>query len=178
MVNGEGYREGNFSVVHGTQVDLRPLTLSEETEYLNQFSQIVRSILYVPSIMQEQLYFRERIIKQQEGKTFFYGIFDKKTNTLCGAIEIRDPLEHRGQLYCWLNEVWWGKGYMQEAINLFSTFYFSKTQKKYITAHVDVTNQRSYWALKRAGFADLAKIEGPHGKQYELLLRNKNYVIS
>ena len=173
MVSSEGYREGMIIRYRVRMLICARYVCPMKHLICNNFlNSFVRSILHVQSIEQEQAYFHERILKQQSGKTFFYGIFDKNTQVLCGAIEIRDPLEHRGQLYCWLNEAWWAKGYIQEAIVLLSHYYFAQTKATYITAFVDATNQRSYWALKRVGFADSAKSEGPHGNQYELLLRN------
>ncbi len=174
MVMSEGFVEGKKNGMRGAHIILRPLTNADEPLYLAQFSSLVQATLQVASLNQEQIYFRERIAKQHEGKTFFYGIFDAQSNVLCGALEIRDKHEHRGQLYCWLNEAWWGKGYMQEAIALGAADYFAHTKERFITAFVDESNKRSYWALKRAGFADLCRSEGPHGKQYELVYRNKS----
>lgn len=173
MVLIEGFIAGDNVRLMGTQIMLRPLIMSDESLYLEQFSLNVQSILRVASLEQEQIYFRERIAKQEQGLTYFFGILEKETNNLCGALEIRNPQEHRGQLYCWLNELYWGKGYLQEAIALASEYYFGKTKEKFITAFVDESNKRSYWALKKAGFADLSKIPGAHGMQYELVLRNK-----
>lgn len=154
----------------GRNIFLRLLEESDKLFYMQQFSELVRSLLHVESIQQEEAYFQEHIFFN---KSYFWGIFDLTTNNLCGAIEIRDPGQHRGQLYCWLNEAWWQKGYIQEAIVLAAEEYWNKTNVRFITALVDESNKRSYWSLKKAGFVDVAKIKGPYGKQYELILRNK-----
>ena len=62
---------------------------------------------------------------------------------------------------------------MQQAIALAAHNYFTCTQERYFNAHIDVTNMRSYCALKKAGFADYGFHNGPRGRQYNLILRKK-----
>ena len=77
------------------------------------------------------------------------------------------------------------------ALTLAATCYFQHTNERFITAHVNCENLRSYRALNPsirfrlrfqlrrtgrysgAGFADAGYVMGPHGRQYELLLRRK-----
>jgi len=155
----------------GRLVVLRPLTEEFIEPYLEKFSQAIRLSLHVQSLESERDYLHERLARQKEYQGFFYCIFDVRTNQIIGAIEIRDPEEHRGQLYCWIREKYWGTGRFQEAINCAAKEYFAKTDKSSFNALVDVTNQRSYRALKKAGFADAGMVDGPRGKQYELVLR-------
>ncbi len=155
----------------GKLVILRLLQEEYIDAYLEKFSQAIRLVLHVRTLDSERTYLHARLAKQQEGKIVFYCIFDAGTDCIIGAIEIRDPQEHRGQLYCWINEKYWGTGRFQEAMKLAAEEYFSCSDGVSFNALVDVTNQRSYHALKKAGFANSGMVDGPRGKQYELVLR-------
>lgn len=152
-------------------VTIRSLTDGDLDDYERLFTPRVRASLHVSSPAAERIYIKERIAQHETGTTFLFGVFCD--DELIGAIEIRDASTSRGQLYCWLNEEFWGNGYFQKALALAASFYFEHTNERYITAHVDCDNVRSYRALKKAGFADAGYVVGPHGKQYELLLRRK-----
>jgi RimJ/RimL family protein N-acetyltransferase len=144
---------------------------SDLDEYERIFTPLIQEALHVSSAAAERIYITERIAHHAHGRTFIFGVL--LDNALIGALEIRDASTSRGQLYCWLNESYWGNGYFQKALALAADFYFQNTDERYITAHVDCTNLRSYRALKKAGFADAGFVPGPHGRQYELLLRRK-----
>jgi len=160
-------------VLEGKLVVLKPLQKSFFSDYLKMFSPKVKELLHVSSQESELEYLEHRLQKQKEGKTFFYCIFDKKENKLIGAIEIRNPDETDSQLYSWLNEKYWGTGIYQEALELISREYFSQTEEKLYNANVDVTNVRSYYALKKHGFIDSGIKKGSFGNQYRLILRKK-----
>lgn len=140
-------------------------------DYERIFTPVIQETLHVSSAAAERIYIKERIAHHADGRTFLFGIF--LNDALIGALEIRDASTSRGQLYCWLNESFWGNGYFQKALSLAAAFYFDHTNERYITAHVNCDNLRSYRALKKAGFADAGYVMGPHGKQYELLFRRK-----
>jgi RimJ/RimL family protein N-acetyltransferase len=158
--------------IFGDHIILRKLIPEYYKEYINMFSDTVQDLLHA-SAQGELDYLQERFEKMEQGKTFFYCIFDKKSDRLVGAIEIRNEHESAGQLYIWLNEKYWGSGLYQEAIRLCSQEYFQHSHKPFFTAHVDISNRRSYLALKKCGFAELGFYKGPHGKQYDLVLRKK-----
>lgn len=154
----------------GKTTILRPLQASFIDEYLAQFSDAVRRALRVSALESERRYLEEQLLQEN---SYFYCIFNKD-NQLLGAIAIRNKeLYAAGQLYSWLNENYWGLGYYQEALQLLSEYYFTVTNQQYYTAQVDTDNIRSYKALKKAGFADIGIAPGPHGKQYQLILRRK-----
>jgi len=155
----------------GTLVTLKPLSKIYFGEYLRAFSEKVKQLLHVSSGESELEYLEDRLEKQKEGKTFFYLIFDNKSNKLVGAIEIRDSQETDSQLYSWVHEDYWGAGIYQEALELVSKEYFDETQESFYNANVDVENLRSYYALKKHGFIDSGVKEGAFGKQYLLILR-------
>jgi len=157
----------------GHFVTLKPLEESFFTQYIVMFSPKVRELLHVSSQESEVEYLRDRIEKQKRGQIFFYCIFENETDSLIGAIEIRNLQETDSQLYSWLNEAYWGTGMYQEALKLVSREYFDETQEKFYSANVDVANLRSYKALKKHGFIDTGLKKGPQGKQYTLILRNK-----
>jgi len=141
--------------------------------YLETFSDQVRVSLHVSSMHAEQAYLYERIAKQALGQTVFYCIFDAPKDQLIGAIEIRDADAHRGQLYCWMHHSYWGSGKFQTALALVCQEYFVTTGALFLNAFVDQANKRSYLALKKFGFADVAVHNGPAGMQYELVLRKQ-----
>lgn len=157
-----------MEVLYGDQVLLRPLSYAYVFPYLISFTQPVRHILHVPDLEAEYRYLSNRLFLQNKQTIFFYSIFDSATDILIGAIEIRGA-GFPGQLYTWLHPDYWGKDYFQEALSLLATYYFSVTQQLYFSARVDIDNIRSYKALKKAGFADYAIVEGPYAEQYELL---------
>lgn len=163
----------NYQELVNDIIIARPLQEIFIESYLNAFSELVRKALHVTSVAAEKQYLHEQIVQMQQGKSCFYCIFDRTDNNLIGAIAIRDVHLYKGQLYSWINEKYWGKGYYQQALHLVAREYFRVTHELYFTAQVDVSNIRSYKALKKAGFADWAISEGPYGKQYELLLRKE-----
>ncbi len=152
-------------------VTIRSLTDGDLDDYERLFTPLVREALHVSSPAIERIYIKERIAQHESGTTFLFGVFSN--HELIGALEIRSANTSRGQLYCWLNEQFWGNGYFQEALQLAASFYFNHTQERYITAHVDCENLRSYRALRKAGFVDAGFQNGPHGKQFELIYRKK-----
>lgn len=159
--------------LQGKLVYLQELNESFFSDYITAFSPKVRKKLHVKHATSELEYLRQRLEQQKEGKTVFFCIFDKQTKRLIGAIEIRDQSETGSQLYCWLHEDFWGTGRYQEALRLASQEYFKKTNEDFFYAHVDQNNKRSYYALKKNGFTDIGTHSGPHGRQYQLVLRKK-----
>lgn len=157
----------------GKQVVLLPLQEEYIEQYLVMFSPKVRYALHVTNTESERDYLRNSLVEMHTGKTVFYVITDILDNQLIGAIAIRDSQIYKGQLYSWLNETYWGSGRYQEALTLITDYYFQLTKALYITAHVDITNVRSHRALKKHGWADAGISQGPYGKQYELIVRNK-----
>jgi RimJ/RimL family protein N-acetyltransferase len=152
---------------------IRRLCIDYVQSYLAQFSPQVQAALRVASTQMEAAYLHDRIAQQKVGNTIFYCVFDTVKDQLIGAIEIRDPQAHRGQLYCWMHQDQWGTGKFRQALALVVREYFSTTGALFLTAYVDAVNKRSYNALKKIGFADVAKKKGDKGVQYELILRKQ-----
>ncbi len=155
--------------VLGEHVFLEHLTKEHIPEYLHTFSPTIQAILRVNTIRSERSYLEERC---QCEDLFFYVIKDSETENLIGAIEIRSAA-FRSQLYYWLNEHWWGRGYFQEALTLALSLYFSQTGEQTVTARIDCDNIRSLRALQKADFHSYGVVEGPRGKQFELILCKK-----
>ena len=85
-----------------------------------------------------------------------------------GALSIR-PSHFRSQLYAWLNELFWGYGYYQEALTLASQAYFeAMAHAEHYSALVDASNKSSYYALKKNGFQERGLIRGPRELQYDM----------
>lgn len=134
--------------------------------YLQRFSDEVQAVLHVKGIGSERAYLVQRI---KEEVPFFFVLLDQLSKEVMGAIEIRHPT-HRSQLYCWINERWWGTGRFKSAMLQAAHFYFEKSGESTITACVDCENVRSYYALKKVGFLEKGIAQGPHGLQYEMIL--------
>ncbi|HRN78074.1 MAG TPA: GNAT family N-acetyltransferase [Candidatus Dependentiae bacterium] len=148
---------------------IRQLCTDYIASYLAQFSPEVQDALHVSSLQMEAMYLYERIVQQQLGNTLFYCVFDTTQDQLIGAVEIRDAQAHRGQLYCWMHHAHWGTGVFKHALALVTQEYFATTGALFLTAYVDIDNKRSYHALKKVGFAHVAK----RGRQYEMVLRKQ-----
>jgi len=157
----------------GRDITLRPLRIEYVDQYLKSFSADVQSAVFVDSPQSECEYLTECIQKSGQGDAVFLCIFENLHDVLIGAIEIRPSPQHSGQLYCWLNEEYRGKGMLKEAMLLAAQAYFKLTGRIFFNAHVDISNHRSYRALKKCGFADMGMSRGPRGAQYELVFRRR-----
>ena len=116
----------------------------------------------------ERCYLNARIEQQVQ---FFYVI--QCNDQIIGAIEIRDP-GHTSQLYCWVNEQYWGTGCFQEAMRLVLGKYKNQTNEEIISACIDQTNKRSIHALEKIGFKKIRARMGPFGTQVVLHLHMKD----
>jgi RimJ/RimL family protein N-acetyltransferase len=163
----------NCCISSGKLITLRPLESKDINVYLEQLSDVVKQTLHIGSNDDESTYISERLVAQKNNITCVYAVINNKSNELIGAVEIRPPIQYSGQLYIWLNEHYWGGGYFKEAIQIVIALYFQETNASFFTAHVDVYNTRSYFALKKAGFTDSAICNGPYGQQYVLLYRRR-----
>jgi len=146
--------------IKGSIITLKLLKEDYFLDYHTMYSPIVRKALEAHETSSlgysiELLHWEMKKIK--EGKVLFYCIFDNKDNKLIGSLEIRDKNSYDpGQFGCWTNEKYWGGGRIQEAIKLITKMYFRlKSHENSFIAHVRVWNDRSYHALKKAGFKEI-----------------------
>lgn len=157
----------------GSELLLDELKYHHISSYLNAFVEPVRTCLHVPTLEAEHAYLLERLPMIEQKRTFFYVLLTPSQRECIGAIEIRGQ-EHPGQLYCWMHPDFWGKNYFARALQCAAHLYFVMSGALYFTAHVDTDNMRSYYALKKCGFADYHITQGAYGRQYELILRNQS----
>ena len=157
--------------LRGTRVYLEQLQEHHIDQYLQMFSPKVRALLRVKAVVSERNYLLK---KAHDVHTLFYVVKDVFSQLIIGAIEIRNP-GYRSQLYCWINERWWAEGAFQEAIALAVGAYFNGSTNETLSARVDCTNQRSYYALKKAGFRSCGIVDGPECKQFQLMLKRRAY---
>lgn len=91
---------------------------------------------------------------QYENKQIFYlGIISNKNNKLIGYIGLSryDLTEFTCQVVYGLNQTYWAKGLMVEALKLFIQYLFNMQNKKLIIAtHIDV-NENSGKVMIKAG---------------------------
>jgi len=162
----------------GKAITLRELAEEYFDVYLGMFSESVRRLLHVSDDECERSFLAHRLAQHERREVFFFCIFDNEQNRLIGAIELRNPNDSRGQLGSWINEKYWGDGRYQEALKLITDAYFERTGVLVVTAHVDMGNMRSYRALKKFGFIDIATIDGHYGKQYVLAYKRSPLSIA
>lgn len=147
-------------------ITLRPLAEQYIENYLAALSQKILKLLAISSHEAERNYLLQRLAEP----TFFYCAFENQSQLFIGALEIRPP-HYRSQLYNWINEQFWGNGYYQELLTTCIPAYFKHhPQETQVQARVDISNVRSYYALKKYGFNDTGIFSGPREDQYELII--------
>lgn len=151
--------------IEGSCVILAYLSFSYIESYIAQFSSTIQNVLHVNDVNSERAYLVERCTLN----SFFYVIHERNSNSLIGALEIRDP-GHASQLYCWINEQFWGRGYFKEALQLAVREYVRTTSETILSACVDEENTQSLMSLQACGFKKKGTRLGPHGNQYILEL--------
>lgn len=143
--------------IKGKLVTLKVLTADHIPAYHAMFSLKVREGLSFPMDLNDtdftKSYVEYQLYRQKIGEMIIYAIFDNKDQCLIGTVEMRafwrrDP----GQFGCWLNEKYWGGGRLMEAIDLFINTYFEVMDVPVVSAYVEPFNQRSFAAMKKAGF--------------------------
>lgn len=146
--------------VKGKVVTLKALKEDYFLDFHNMFSSDVRKGLEFPETI--SLNYTIRMLKLElekisQAKTLYYVIFDNKDNKLIGYVEIREKNpDDPGQFGFWVNENYRGGGRAVEAAQLVANTYFRLyPDRNSFTAHVRLWNQRSYNALKKAGFKEI-----------------------
>jgi RimJ/RimL family protein N-acetyltransferase len=166
-------------IVAGKVVTLVKMTEDHFKDYHDMFSDTVRKNLEFPahiSFAYTIAYLKYEMKDARDGKVLLYAIFDNKDNKLIGSIEVRDKSDkHPGQLGCWINENYWGKGRLQEALSLVTkTFFDLKPKEKEYIAHVRLWNKRCYNALKKGGMKEIGYFyEDGQKARYILEMRRK-----
>lgn len=152
-------------ILEGSQIILNHLSHEVIDEYLEKFSATIQTLLHVGDVQSERQYLMARCAQQ----SFFYTIAHREHGTVIGAIEIRNP-GHISQLYCWINEEFWGCGYFRQALRLAVREYAMQTGEQIISACIDTDNARSLAACQSVGFKKKGTRNGPHGMQMVLEL--------
>lgn len=149
---------------------LEQLAQNHFEAYLAMFSPFIQKILNVSDTQEEHEYLKLQYQKVQNNQTFFYCIIEAFSQQLIGALEIRSKA-HRSQLYNWINEQFWGNGYYQEALLTLLPHYFKQhPEEEEVNARVDISNLRSFYALKKCGFTQTGIFKGSREDQYNLII--------
>lgn len=84
----------------------------------------------------------------------WWAIISAESSEFCGAIGYNNlSREHRkAELGFWLLPPWWGKGIVQEAMEVVLEYAFQKMDLHRIEAFVETENKSSQKALKKKGF--------------------------
>lgn len=156
-------------------IELVPLDYEKIPLYQDLFEPELWPALQVTSWEDEQTYLTWCLDRQKRGiPTFFYLIYAVTEQCYVGAIQIRLPEENPGQLYCWIQKNYRGKGFIQAAIRAAALIYFEQTGLLEFTARVYCDNPASYKALQKAGFKPQGVDKGPYGNQWILLFHKEN----
>jgi RimJ/RimL family protein N-acetyltransferase len=154
--------------LRGTVVILRRLSHEHIAAYRAAFSPIIQQTVHA-TIDGELAFLQMHMVTTFNN--FCYGIFNDAGIFLGAIILHRHGTEYL--LYGWIEEQFWGKQLYQDAVRTVAAYFFTQNLSPVLYAYVDCTNKRGYYALKKCGFADIALHNGPYGKQYVLLLRNR-----
>jgi RimJ/RimL family protein N-acetyltransferase len=177
-IQNNGTLQQPLEEVKGSLITLKLMTDEHIVDLHNAFTSIVRKGIEFPphiTLGYSVHYLRSLMKNHRDGKTLLYTIFDNKDQKPIGLIEIReyDPTDV-GQMGCWLNDNYWGGGRIQEAVKLISRTYFRlHPERSHYVCWVRMWNQRSYKAMKKAGFVEIgAKYHD--GKPAHYILEMKN----
>ncbi|MCD2257753.1 GNAT family N-acetyltransferase [Psychroserpens luteolus] len=90
----------------------------------------------------------------EEGKGITWAFIDKTSNQLVGDFGIWriDRKNARGEIGYILHPVFWGKGYMTEAMNTLIRFGFNDLNLHSLEANVNIDNKNSKALLLKFGF--------------------------
>ncbi|MBW6458593.1 MAG: GNAT family N-acetyltransferase [FCB group bacterium] len=99
-------------------------------------------------------FIREAIEDFISGKQYVYAICNKKKNNLMGIIALShiDRRSGSAEIYYWLGESYWHRGYMLEAVSAVLEHGFYDLALKRIFARVCAGNTASVKLLEKAGF--------------------------
>lgn len=165
--------------VRGSMISLKSLKEEYYPIMHEMYSNTVRKNMEHPAVITfgyTIAYMRDLERKATTTKSVVYIVWDNQDQKPIGYVEVReyDPKDV-GQLGCWINEKYWGKGRIVEAIKLITDVYFKAypDEKSYI-AWVRLWNQRSYKALQKAGLVDIGyAYEDGKPTRYILEMRRK-----
>ena len=158
--------------VKGKVISLKLLTEQHFLDYHNMFSDTVRKNLEFPkhiSLGYTMAYLRSEMKKTERGEQLLYMIFDNKDNTLIGGVEIREDNDlDPGNLGCWVNENYWGKGRFQEALKLINEEYFRlRPDRKEYIVFIRKWNKRSFHAFKKFGYEEVTRAAVKMGPMFK-----------
>jgi RimJ/RimL family protein N-acetyltransferase len=132
----------------------------------NKFYQIIREnrtrlIDRFPELVQQtdeddvqSVFNGERITSWEEGKSFSYSIWDKKTQQYAGEITLTnfDWQIPRGEITCFLTKEFEGKGMMSEVFKPIIKIAFEELKLNKLCIRMRPHNNRSSQLARRAGF--------------------------
>lgn len=158
--------------IKGNVVSLQLLKEDHFLDYHNMFSDTVRKSLEFPkhiSLAYTIAFLRSEMKKTARGEQILYMIFDNKDNKLIGGVEIREENDDDpGNLGCWVNENYWGKGRFQEALRLINKEYFRlRPDRKNYIVFIRDWNKRSYHAFKKFGYEEVTRAAVKRGPMFE-----------
>ena len=165
--------------IRGSIISLKSLKEEYYPIMHEMYSNTVRKNMEHPAVINfgyTIAYMRDLERKATTTKSVVYIVWDNQDAKPIGYVEVReyDPKDV-GQLGCWINEKYWGKGRIVEAIKLITDVYFKAypDEKSYI-AWVRLWNERSYKALKKAGLVEIGyAYEDGKPTRYILEMRRK-----
>ncbi len=118
---------------------------------------IVRYTVNIPypySLKDAQTFIRKTQYKLRKKSSYSFFIVNNKDKQLIGGIGFRydDKKNRNGELGCWINKSFWGRGYAKEATDLILDFVFKKLKAHRVYAFVLHPNKASMRVLEKCGF--------------------------
>ena len=88
-----------------------------------------------------------------QGKAFFYGIFDPDETRVIGSIGMHDRVgEHAREIGYWIHQELLGRGYATEATAALTRVAFEALGLRRVEIHCDPRNERSAAVPRRLGY--------------------------
>ncbi|MDZ7795950.1 MAG: GNAT family N-acetyltransferase [Candidatus Marinimicrobia bacterium] len=134
----------------------------------------MRVLSYPYDIRTTLPFVRKAIRDLRNGSQYVFAVCNGSNDTFMGIIALThiDPRKKCAEVYYWLGQDFWHRGYMPEALNAVRDFAFNTLNLQHIRARVSSANFASIKLLKKSGFIlerTLPEARYKYGKSYDEL---------
>jgi [ribosomal protein S5]-alanine N-acetyltransferase len=163
--------------IEGEKIILKILC-EEDAEKLNEYSREPKLNEYSgpykasKSIESAKEYISKCNEKMKKGESYHFGIYDKNDGEIVGVIGYFDLNEEgkSGEIGFWVAKDYWNKGYMSEAVKLFTKYIFEELKFHRVFAHFHELNKAVEKILQKSGYekeGELKEALFTEGKYYD-----------
>ena len=116
------------------------------------------------SLRKTKIYIRQKWTQWQEDTHYSFGIWEQTSNKLIGHFTIKslDYSIPKCELGYWLDEDYYGKGLMTEAVNIILVFCNSQLDMRKIFLRTMTTNIASQKVAEKCGFTKEGHLQKEH----------------